>query len=241
MPGSNPAFPPTRWSLIVDLSSGDEQAAGRALAELCRLYWYPVYAFVRREGVGPEDAQDLTQGFFARLLERGDFKSVDRQRGKLRTYLLAAMKYHMVRDWRHRTAIKRGGHAVPVSLDGAAAEHRYALEPVDLASPDALFDRRWALDTLEEALQRVEQEYAAAGKAELHAALQPFISAKGRSEEMRAVGSQFRMSEGAVQVAVHRLRQRFRKSLERLVADTVSTPEEVGDELRHLLVLLVQS
>ena len=233
---ASPAFPATRWTLILDLRSGDERSAGRALEELCRLYWYPVYAFIRRQGAGPEDAQDLTQGFFARLLERGDFKSADQEKGKLRTFLLSAVKNHMVQDWRKRAAEKRGGGSVPLSLD--AAEDRYALEPADLRSPDALFDRRWALDTLEESMKRLEQEYADAGKAELYAALQPYISARPQGAAYAALGPRFKMTAGAVQVAVHRLRQRFRKSLEAVVAETVAAPEEVDGELRHLLALL---
>jgi len=239
MAGPDPAFPLTRWSLILNLRSGDVQAADRALAELCRLYWYPVYVFIRREGAGPEDAQDLTQGFFARLLERGDFEMADQRLGKLRSYLLGAVKHFMVQDWRRRSAGKRGGGVVPLSLDAAAAEHRYAMEPADVVSPDALFDRRWALDTMEEALRQVEQEYAEAGKRDLHAALQPYIASRARSEDMQEVAQRFQMTDGALHVAVHRLRQRFRRSLEKLVSETVSQPDQVQDELRHLLGLLV--
>jgi DNA-directed RNA polymerase specialized sigma24 family protein len=238
-PSANPSFPPTRWSLLLDLRSGDVKVADRALGELCRLYWYPVYAFVRREGMDAEDAQDLTQGFFTRLLARGDFLSVDQAKGKLRTYLLAGVKHFMVQDWRRRTAEKRGGGAQALPLEAAEAEYRYAQEPSDLASPDALFDRRWALDTMEEALRQVEEEYREAGKAELHAALQPFISAKAKADDFQALTTHFHMTEGSLHVAVHRLRQRFRKCLEKLVAETVSSPEEAGDELRHLLTLLV--
>jgi RNA polymerase sigma-70 factor (ECF subfamily) len=273
-PPGGPAFPATRWSLILDLRSGNAASAERALEELCRIYWYPVYAFVRREGAGPEDAQDLTQGFFARLLERGDFLTADAEKGRLRTFLLTCAKHHMVRDWRHRSALKRGGPAAAAagaaSLHdraagagaagggsggggsggggggrngyAAGAEERYAREPVDAAgSPDELFDRRWALETLEEALGRVEREYAAAGKAELHAALQPFISAKPKAGDIAGLAGRFGMTEGALHVAVHRLRQRFRRSLEELVAETVGSREETGEELRHLLGLIAGS
>ncbi len=235
---SNPAFPATRWSLILDLRSGDAGAAGRALDELCRLYWYPVYAFIRREGSSPEDAQDLAQSFFARLLERGDLSHAQQQRGKLRTFLLSALKNHLVQDWRHRTAEKRGGRNVPVSLDVAAAEQRYASEPADMASPDALFDRRWALDTMEEALRQLEADYTDSGKSALHTALQPFISAKPKGDDTRTLCARLGLNENAIHVAIHRLRQRFRKNLESLVAETVSTQDEVPDELRHLLTLL---
>jgi len=234
----NAAFPATRWSLILDLSSGDAKSAEQALEELCRLYWYPVYAFVRREGAAPEDAQDLTQGFFARLLERGDFQKVQAERGKLRTFLLSSVKNYLVQDWRHRSAQKRGGGAEALSLDASLAEERYAHEPGHGLSPDALFDRRWALDTMEEALARVEREYATAGKAELHAALQPFISAKPKGGDMQVIGARFGMTEGALHVAVHRLRQRFRRSLESLVTETVGSRAEAGGELRHLLGLI---
>ncbi len=220
------------------MRSGDAKAVDRALAELCRLYWYPVYAFVRREGAGPEDAEDLTQGFFARFLERGDFSLADQDRGKLRTLLLSSVKHFMVQDWRHRSAQKRGGGVLPLSLDTAAAEDRYAQEPANFTSPEALFDRRWALDTMEEALRQLEQEYIDAGKATLHTALQRFISAKPKGHDLRDLAAQLNMTEGAIQVAIHRLRQRFRQCLEALVAETVSSPTEVAGELRHLLSLL---
>lgn len=233
---ASPVFPATRWTLILDLRSGDARSAGRALEELCRLYWYPVYAFIRRQGAGAEDAEDLTQGFFARLLERGDFLTAEQEKGKLRSFLLTGVKNFMVQDWRHRTAEKRGGKAPALSLD--AAENRYALERADDLSPDAVFDRRWALDTLEESLRRLEREYAESGKAELFAAFQPYISARPQGAAYEAIGPRFQMTAGAVQVAVHRLRQRFRKNLEAVVAETVSAPDEVDGELRHLLALL---
>ena len=200
-----------------------------------------MYAFIRRQGAGAEDAEDLTQGFFARLLERGDLLTAEQEKGKLRTFLLAGVKNHMVQDWRHRTAEKRGGSAVALSFDAAAAEGRYALEPADHASPDALFDRRWALDTPEEAMHRLEQEYAEAAKSELHAALQPFIADRPQGAAYDAIGPQFGMSTGAVQVAVHRLRQRFRKSLEAVVAETVGSAADAGEELRHLLTVLASA
>ncbi len=232
------AFPATRWTLIVDLRSSDARAAGNAIEELCRLYWYPVYAFIRREGAGPEDAEDLTQGFFARFLERGDFLSAQQDKGRLRTFLLGSVKNFMIQDWRHRTAEKRGGKLAAISLDSVTAEQRYAHEPADSATPDAIFDRRWALDTMEEALRRLEQEFREAGKADLYTALQPYISARPQGAVYEGIGPRFGMSVGAVQVAVHRLRQRFRKSLESIVAETVATPEEVSAELRHLVGLL---
>lgn len=234
---ASPAFPATRWTLILELRCGDERAAGRALEELCRLYWYPVYAFIRRQGAGPEDAEDLAQSFFARLLARRDLHSAEQEKGKLRSFLLAGVKNFMVQDWRQRTAEKRGGRAVPLSLD--AAEERYALEPADsAATPDAVFDRRWALDMLEESLRRLEAEYAEKGKGELFTVLQPYISARPQGAVYEALGPRFQMTAGAVQVAVHRLRQSFRKSLEAVVAETVAAPEEVEGELRHLIALL---
>lgn len=240
MPATGPGFPLTRWSLILHLREGDAPSAAEALEELCRLYWYPVYAFIRREGSGPEDAEDLTQGFFAMLLARGDFLSAERDKGRLRTFLLACLKHYMVQDWRYRSAAKRGGvEAAGRWLSGARAEERYALEAVDPgAAPDVLFDRRWALDTLEEALRLVEREYAAAGRAELHAALQPFISTRPKGDDLQVIGGRLGMTAGALHVAVHRLRLRFRRSLQGLVAETVGTRGEADAELRHLLGLL---
>ena len=232
-----PAFPVTRWTLILGLRGEDEKVARRALEELCELYWYPVYAYIRRQGAGPDDAQDMTQGFFARLLERGEFSHAEQSKGKLRTFLLARVQNFMVQDWRHRTAQKRGGGQSPLSLD--VAEDRYALEPLDILSPDALFDRRWALDTLETAIARLEREQNAAGKGEVFAALYPFLAAKPQGDDYEAVGAKLGMTTSAIHVAVHRLRQRFRRALESAVAETVASPDEIEEELRHLLSLLL--
>jgi DNA-directed RNA polymerase specialized sigma24 family protein len=232
------SFPATRWTLILDLRSGDGPAADRALSELCRLYWYPVYAFVRRQGSPPEDAQDLTQGFFAMLVQRGDLERVRQEKGRLRTFLLAALKNHLVQDWRHRTAQKRGGGVLPLPLDTALTEARYCQEPLHPATPDALFDRRWALDAMEEALRQVEEDYTAAGRAALHEALQPYISTRINAAQAAEIGRAFAMTEGAVHVSIHRLRQRFRRTLERLVASTTGSGEDAADELRHLLEII---
>jgi RNA polymerase sigma-70 factor (ECF subfamily) len=232
-------FPATRWSLVMDLRNGDADTAGRALDTLCRLYWYPVYAFIRRTGPTPEEAEDLTQGFFARMLQREDLKSADRAKGRLRSFLLAAVKNFTASDWERRSAAKRGGGTQPVSIDAVAAEERYAMEPVNLESPDALFDRRWALDTLEAAFAKLESDQRTAGKGDLYAALQPLISSRPGPDTYEALGTQFHMSAGAVQVAVHRLRQRFRNALESVVAQTVADREEVEEELRHLFSVLV--
>ncbi|MDB6071291.1 MAG: hypothetical protein JWL81_2462 [Verrucomicrobiales bacterium] len=234
----DPPFPPTRWTLILDLRSGDAGAADRALTELCRLYWYPVYAFVRRQGSGPEDAQDLTQSFFARLLERNDLAGVQQEKGRLRTYLLGAMKNHLIQDWRHRSAQKRGGGHPALPLDAEGVEKRYASEQSHLCSPDALFDRRWALDTMAEALRRLEEEYNDSGRTELHGILQPFLSSRPAPGHVPEAAIRLGMTDGAFHVALHRLRQRFRRILESLVADTVGSQEEAADELKHLLSLL---
>ena len=167
--------------------------------------------------------------------------SVEQQRGKLRTYLLGALKKHIVSDYRHRNALKRGGPESILSLNAADAEQRYSREPTDLASPDLLFDRRWALDTMEEALREVEEDYVNSGKAAIHAALQPYLSAKPNKPEISEIATRFSVSVNYVRVAIHRMRQLFRKSLQRLVAETVSSKEEADGELRHLLSLLSAS
>lgn len=208
----------------------------RALEELCRLYWYPVYAFIRRQGASSEEAEDLAQGFFARLLERRDLLSAEREKGRLRSFLLARVKNHLVQDWRRRTAAKRGGTGQPLSLDDA--EVRYALEPAGLVSAEALFDRRWALETFETALRRLESEYADAGKRDLFEALMPWLSSRPSDQTYASLAPGLGLTPGALQVAVHRLRQRFRRCLENAVADTVADPDEVESELRYLLSLV---
>ena len=225
------SFSATRWSLVL-AAAGDAETA---LAALCRAYWFPLYAFVRRQGNSPHDAEDLTQGFFAHLLGKGALAHVDRAKGRFRTFLLASLKHFLADERDRANAQKRGGRQTAISLDACAAEERYALEPRDELSPDKLFDRRWALAVIEQALVRLGAEYAASGKGALFAALQPQLTAPGTARPYAEIGVQFFMNEGAVKIAVHRLRQRSGAALRAEIAETVGTAEEVDAELRHLL------
>ena len=225
------SFSATRWSVVL-AAAGD---AEDALATLCRAYWYPLYAFLRRQGLNTHDAEDVTQGFFAHILEKDALAQVDRAKGRFRTFLLASLK-HFLADERDRAkAQKRGGGQPVISLDACEAEARYGLEPRDELSPDKLFDRRWAIAVIERVLARLDAEYSAAGKGALFSALKPLLTAPGSARPYAEIGAQFSMKEGAVKVAVHRLRQRYGAALRAEIAETVGTAEEVDAELRHLL------
>ena len=227
-------FTATRWSVV--LAAAGE--ADSALAVLCRAYWFPLYAFVRRQGVSPPDAEDLTQGFFTHLLGKGALASVDRGKGRFRTFLLASLKHYLA-DQRDRAAAqKRGGGKSPISLDACSAEERYAVEPRHELSPDRLFDRRWALAVIEQALERLRHEYAVGGKETLFSELKPLLTAPGEARPYAEIGATLGMNEGAVKVAVHRLRQRYGAALRAEIAETVESPSEVDAELRYLLEAL---
>jgi RNA polymerase sigma-70 factor (ECF subfamily) len=236
--GGRAAFPRTRWSLVEQLHDGG--AGGeRALGELCSMYWYPVYAFVRRDGASPADAEDLTQGFFAQILEKQFLEGADSAKGKLRTYLLTALKRYSINQYRSGARLKRGGGVVVVPLDADEAEDRFRDEPAELDDPEILFERHWALSLLDEAFRATETEYLEAGKAELFAKIHPFLAGRDASDPRYAeIGEQLGMSSGAIQVAVHRVRKRYRRQLEEAVGQTVEDPEDVESELSHVLKIL---
>ncbi|MES2570929.1 MAG: sigma-70 family RNA polymerase sigma factor [Verrucomicrobiota bacterium] len=230
-------FSATRWSVILT-ATNDSPAGAAALSVFCRAYWFPLYTFARRSGLGPHDAEDATQGFFVHLLGKQTLDAVDREKGRFRTFLLASLK-HFLADERDRAhAKKRGGGQLPISLETAAAEKRYALEPLDELSPDRLFDRRWALTIIEQALDRLRAEYEALGKSALFSALHPLLATPEQARPYAEIGATLAMNEGAIKVAVHRLRQRYRVALREQIAETVTTPAEVDAELRHLLEAL---
>ncbi len=230
-------FATTRWSLIA--AAGDPAAADTraALAELCAAYWYPVYAYARRRGHGHHAAKDLTQGFFARLIETNDLAAADRTRGRFRSFLLAACQHYLANQFDRDAARKRGGGFARVPLDFADAAGRYAREPADGTSPERLFDRRWALDLLDRTLAGLRDEYAGSGRATLFDALKGGL-AGGVDEGYAAVAEQLGMTAGAVKVAAHRLRQRYRDRLRALIAETVATPDDVDAEIRDLFAAL---
>ncbi|MEQ1854553.1 MAG: sigma-70 family RNA polymerase sigma factor [Chthoniobacteraceae bacterium] len=239
--GSTPptarAFATTRWSVVLRAGSGaDETNARDALAMLCRAYWYPLYAFVRRTGKSAHDAQDLTQEFFARLVEKEWLAGVVRERGRFRSWLLAAMKHFLAKEWRDSQREKRGGSTEFVPLDSVSAEERYAREPADSASAEQIYDRRWALDLLDRGLARLQMEFGAAGKAAQFAALR--FSLTGEKVPLAEVAAQLGMSEGAVKVGIHRMRERYRDLIRDEIAETVAKPEDVDGELAELFAAL---
>ncbi len=225
-------FGETRWSVVLAAqgSPGDEGAAA-ALAELCRLYWYPLYAFVRRSGHPPAEAEDLTQEFFARLLEKEWLASVDREKGRFRAFLLAAMKHFLSKEWRRSRALKRGGAVTFMPLE---AEERYAAEPLDRFTPETLYERRWALTVLENVFATLRAEMEAAGKIELFTALKDLLSPDPQNLSYREIAVQLGLGEDAVKMAVYRLRKRYRDLLRAHIAATVESTAEVDAEIRDL-------
>ncbi len=231
-------FATTRWSVVVAAKGGESTQARGALEELCSAYWYPLYAFVRRSGKDRHDAEDLVQGFFAVCLEKNYLGEVDRNKGRFRSFLLIALKRFLANEWDKARARKRGGDRSMISLDGLTAEQRYALEPADRSTADRLYERRWALTLLEQVLARLREEHATAGRREAFEQMKEFLTAEGRGTPYAELATRLSMSEGAVKVAVHRLRQRYRELLEDEIANTVASPEEIEEERRHLLAVL---
>lgn len=230
-------FKTTHWSVVQDASGGDPAQAGAALATLCQTYWYPLYTYVRRLGHGPEDAQDLTQEFFARLLEKQWLAQVDANRGRFRSFLLTALKHFLANEWRRTQAAKRGGGQRLLSLDDTA-EALYAQEPASDLTPEKLYERRWALRLFERALVRLEQDYQTAGRQDVYQALKEFLSAEAKCGEYAQVGERLGMTRGAVAAGVHRLRQRYRELVRDEIAQTVTHAAELEDEMRSLLAAL---
>jgi len=226
-------FHTTRWSLVQAAQGGQADAA---LAALCKDYWYPLYAFVRRRGYAPHDAQDLTQAFFADLLQRRGPAAHPAQ-GRFRSYLLGALKHFLANDWHRRNALKRGGGQPVLEWDALDAEALYTLEPADPRDAETLYDRRWAMDLLERALTKLHQDFAASGEGATFAILRSTLTDQGgppREELARRLS----MTEGALKVAVHRLRHRYRAAVRGEIAQTVSTEADVDDEMRHLVAML---
>ncbi|MDQ3624769.1 MAG: sigma-70 family RNA polymerase sigma factor [Verrucomicrobiota bacterium] len=235
-PQPSPLFATTRWSVVLAARRETSPEADAALETLCRVYWYPLYAYVRRSGQGPYDAQDLTQEFFARLLAREWLRSAAQERGRFRTFLLVALKRFLAKEWHRATARKRGGGIAPLPLDAADAERRYAGEPV--LAPDEVFERRWAMTLLDQTLDGLSAEFAASGKEREFELLKEWLTA-GRGEIPYAdLAAQLGTSEGAARVAVHRLRKRFRELFRENIAQTVAEPGAVEEEMRYLAAVL---
>jgi RNA polymerase sigma-70 factor (ECF subfamily) len=227
-------FATTRWTLVC-AAGKEDSAAKKALATLCESYWYPLYAFLRRRGCSREEAEDVTQAFFANLLERGWVRTADRDRGRFRTFLLTALNRFLSKERDKAAAAKRGGGRTRLSLDFEAGESRYRREPTDEQTPDSLFERRWAMTVLDQALVRLEAEHATdPGKAAKFAALKPLLTAAEGASPYALVAGQLDMTEAAVKVAVHRLRKRYKEVLREEVAQTVCDPAAVEQELSDL-------
>ena len=230
-------FLTTRWTEVLQAAQTSAPGGAAALESLCRKYWYPLYAYVRREGCSPHDAQDLTQAFFARFLEKNYLAQVDPARGKFRSFLLASLKHFLANEWDRLRAQKRGGGAQTISLDEQSAEARYLLEPRDEANAEKIYERRWALTVLEEVLSRLERECAESGKADQFRALKDHMTADSAAPQAE-LARRLNMTPAAVKVAIHRLRKRYRALLREEIAQTVSTPTEIDAELRHLLSVI---
>jgi RNA polymerase sigma factor (sigma-70 family) len=232
--GKGSRFMTTRWTMVN--RAGDPNALGyrEAIAALCELYWYPLYAYLRRYGRNAHDAEDLIQGFFARMLDKEDFRLADGSRGKFRSFLLSALKNYVANEHKYANRLKRGGGAVSVQLDLQDAEHHYAKELADTLTPEKLFARSWAVSVLERAVGGVCNEWEALGKGDQFEALKVFLTPGKGSKSYREVAEELNMTEGAVKTAVHRLRRAYRTHLRKVIAETVSSEEEVEEEIREL-------
>ncbi len=231
-------FPTTHWSLLAAAGAADSLQARAALAQLCGSYWYPVYAYVRRAGHDPHNAQDLTQEFFARLIEKNFVASTVQEKGRFRSFLLIAVKRFLVNELERVQAQKRGGGTQLLSLNAEDAEARYQIEPVDEMSADRIYERRWAFALLDEVMNALRREYTEDGKDELFDLLKAFLYGEKSAVSQAEIGIRFGLSESAVKSTVHRLRHRYRELLHEAVAQTVVNRVDVEDELRHLLSVL---
>lgn len=230
-------FVTTRWSVVRAAGAASTTEARNALSVLCRTYWYPLYAFVRRSGHDVQEAQDLTQAFFATLLERNDFAAAEPQRGRFRSFLLASMTHFLANDWRRRKAKKRGGGATHLSIDFDLGEERYRREPSHDMTPQRIFERQWAITLLEEALSNLRAEYAARGMEGLFEHLKPQLAGESGQSYQR-IAELTGMTEGAVKTAAHRLRRRCRELIKQQIAQTVADPNEIDHEMRQLFAAL---
>ncbi len=238
--GASPLFATTRWTVVLAARDKALPQSEEALESLCRTYWYPLYAFVRRLGHQRADAQDLTQEFFARLLAKEWLAGADREKGRFRTFLIVALKRFLANEWDRVHREKRGGHAPHFSLDTELAEARYQAEPARELPADRIYERRWALTLLENTMNRLREEFGQAGKASEFERLKVFLTADKSAIACADVARDLGLSEGATRVAVHRLRRRFREIFREEVAHTVAACEDVEEELRHLLSALAE-
>jgi DNA-directed RNA polymerase specialized sigma24 family protein len=226
-------FVTTRWTMVLQAGRDGSPQSGQALEELCRTYWFPLYAYVRRRGYGKEDAEDLVQGFFLRLLDKNYLQSVSSDKGKFRAFLLACLKHFLANEWDRAGRQKRGGGAAPLTLNWADAHSRYETAPVDDSTPDRLFDRAWAILLLERVLAQLRAENS--GNLALFDCLKPFLTVGKSAIPYAEAAATLEMTEAAARVAVHRLRRRYRELLRLEVAQTLSHPDQVDEEMRALM------
>jgi RNA polymerase sigma-70 factor (ECF subfamily) len=231
-------FKTTKWSTVLAARDGPSGEARQALAALCETYWYPLYAYVRSQGFSPDQAIDITQGYFVRLLEKDYLKDVKPAAGRFRTFLIVTMKHFLVNELQRERALKRGGGVRAISLDTEEAEERYRREPVDRLTPEEIYERRWALAVLARVLATLGREYSVAGKQHRFDLLKGYLTGEQPRVRYRDVAAELEMTEPAVRAAVRRLRQRFGKLLKEEIAETVRQSEEVDDEVRHLLTVV---
>jgi RNA polymerase sigma factor (sigma-70 family) len=231
------AFTTTHWSVVLE-AQGESPAAHEALEKLCRTYWRPIYAFLRRQGVSPEEAEDITQGFFAQLLERRKFSAVRKEKGRLRSYLLGALKYFLADEHRRAMAIKRGEGQRLIPLEDLRTDERIDVEPADSMTAEMIYERRWALTVLEQVLDRLKNEYRTAGNAALFDSLKQLLPDEPGSPSQAEIAAQLGMTENALRQAFYRFRQRYQSLLREEIAHTVATPGDIEDELRHLIAVI---
>lgn len=232
------SFATTRWNLVCAVGDGNDQTATTALQELCQIYWYPLYTYVRRQGQDADSAADLTQAFFADLLERQDLKRVDPSLGKFRSFLLRSLKHFLHNQWDKAKAQKRGGGQFPLSLDFKNADSRYQQEPAHQQTADLIYQKQWAKTLLERVRQELRSEYASRGKAHQFDRLEVFIAGKNSEDTLGSAAAELKMTQVAVKVAVHRMRQRFGELLRTEIQQTVASPQEVQSEIQQLFEVL---
>ncbi len=236
-PRGRAIFCTTNWSVVLE-AQGQSPAAQEALEKLCHTYWRPVYSFIRREGTGHEEAEDLTQAFFALLLQRRNFDDVRKEKGRLRSYLLTSLKHFLVSQHRRAVTVKRGKGQQPVPLEELAAFARADIEPADHLSADRIYERRWALTLMEQVLRRLRDEYVMAGNAELFDLLKQLLPDEPGAPSRAEIALQLGMTDNALRQAFHRFRQRYQLLLREEIGHTVAVSSDVEDELRHLITVL---
>jgi RNA polymerase sigma factor (sigma-70 family) len=237
-PKPGASFLTTHWSVVLAAAGQPSASADEALERLCRAYWYPLYAHVRRRGREPHEAQDLTQAFFERLLQKSFLRAVDRNKGRFRSFLLTALDHFLANEWRRGQSQKRGGGKPLIYFDDDSVEDRYRHEPQHEETPERLFERRWALTVLEQAMVRLANEYASLGNTTLFETLKPVLGGDRADLPHSQIAARLELTENALNLALFRLRRRYGELIREVIAETVARPEEVDDELRHLMQCL---